>query len=147
MSLNDVVTALTSAVGILIVLGLSFINIPKINLNLWGIIGKNLTRDISSKIDLVEERVDCINKKLDKHIEEDTENKIRNTRLRILRFGSDLLNGTKPTKEHEGDTIDDITSYEEYCRTHPGFKNNKAEITIKLIKSDYEKRLISNDFN
>lgn len=147
MSLNDIVTALTSAVGVLIVLGLSFINVPKINLNLWGIIGKNLTKDLTGKLDTLEERVDNIDQKLVQHIEEDTESRIRTARVRILRFGSDILNGTKPTKEHEEDTIDDITIYEDYCRTHPGFKNNKAEITIKLIKKDYEERLLSNDFS
>ena len=147
MVLNDLIAALTSATGVLIVLALSFINIPKINLNIWNIIGNNITRDISNKIDQLEDRVDDIDKKLDNHIKDDKVDKVRQNRLRILRFGSDLLNNIKPTKEHEEDIIDGITEYEKYCIQHPEFKNNKAEITIKLIKKDYEDRLLNDDFN
>lgn len=100
-----------------------------------------------TKIDNLEDQVESIDKKLDTHIKEDEINKIKQSRLRILIFGSDILNNVKPTKEHEEDIIDIITEYEKYCLQHPNFKNNKAEITIKLIKKDYENRLLNNDFS
>ena len=115
MAFNDLIAALSSAVGVLIVLGLSFINIPKINVNIWEIIGRNFNKDVLSKIETLEDRVDKIDKKLDKHVEEDKIDRVKQARLRILRFGSDILNNIKPTKEHEEDIIDTITDYEKFC--------------------------------
>ena len=115
MILNDLIAALSSAVGVIFVLVLSFIKIPKIDLNIWGIIGKNLTKEILTKIDNLEDHIESIDKKLDTHIKEDEINKIKQSRLRILIFGSDILNNVKPTKEHEEDIIDTITEYEKYC--------------------------------
>ena len=114
---------------------------------MWGIIGKNLTKEAVSKIDNLENRIENIDQKLDSHIAEDEVDKVKQNRLRILIFGSDILNGIKPTREHEEDILDSITEYEKFCASHPDFKNNKAEITINLIKKDYENRLLSNNFS
>ena len=109
---------------------------------MWGIIGKNLTKEAVSKIDNLENRMENLDQKLDTHIKESEVYRIEQNRLRILIFGSDILNNIKPTKEHEEDILDSITEYEKFCASHPDFKNNKAEITINLIKTDYENRLL-----
>ena len=114
---------------------------------MWGIIGKNLTKEAVSKIDNLENRIENIDQKLDSHIAEDEVDKVKQNRLRILIFGSDILNGIKPTREHEEDILDSITEYEKYCISHPDFKNNKADITISFIKKDYENRLLTDNFN
>ena len=60
MDFSDLLSAVSSAVGIIFVLILSFINIPKLNINIWGIIGKNLTKEAVSKIDNLENRIEKI---------------------------------------------------------------------------------------
>ena len=60
MDFSDLLSAVSNAVGIIFVLILSFINIPKLDINIWGIIGKNLTREAISKIDNLENRIENI---------------------------------------------------------------------------------------
>lgn len=60
MGFSDLLSAVSSAIGIIFVLILSFINIPKLDINIWGIIGKNLTREAISKIDNLENRIENI---------------------------------------------------------------------------------------
>lgn len=60
MDFSDLLSAVSSAIGIIFVLILSFINIPKLDINIWGIIGKNLTREAISKIDNLENRIENI---------------------------------------------------------------------------------------
>ena len=58
MDFSDLLSAVSSSVGIIFVLILSFINIPKLDINMWGIIGKNLTKEAISKIDNLENRME-----------------------------------------------------------------------------------------
>ena len=60
MDFSDLLSAVSSAIGIIFVLILSFINIPKLDINIWGVIGKNLTREAISKIDNLENRIENI---------------------------------------------------------------------------------------
>lgn len=61
----------------------------------------------------------------------------KDARVRILRFGDELLHGTEHSKEHFDQILQDITEYDEYCREHPDFKNNMTRLTTEHIMKKY----------
>jgi hypothetical protein len=62
-------------------------------------------------------------------------------RTHILRFDDELLNDIHHSKEYFSQQLQDIDTYESYCKSHPDFKNNYAEAAITHIKSTYQKLL------
>jgi hypothetical protein len=96
--------------------------------------------------DAVWARLDKIEKRLDKMEAGDAERDAKNARIRILRFGDECQHNVRHSREHFEQVIEDVDSYETYCLEHPEFKNNKAVLTIQLIKETYQQRLLSNDF-
>ena len=66
--------------------------------------------------------------------------------MRILRFGDEIRHGQLHSAEHYNDVLQDFTEYESFCLSHPGFKNQKAQATIKLITKAYEEHMRKNDF-
>ena len=87
-----------------------------------------------------------IEKRMDKMEAEDAEREVKNARIRIIRFGDECSHDVRHSREHFEQVIEDVDSYETYCRDHPEFKNNKAVLTIKIIKETYQRRLLNNDF-
>lgn len=67
-------------------------------------------------------------------------------RYRILRFNDEILHGTKHTKEHFDQILEDITQYEKYCLENPEYENNKATLSIKNIEKVYQKCVEENVF-
>lgn len=58
-------------------------------------------------------------------------------RIRILRFGDEILHGVHHSKEHFDQVLLDITEYEQYCRDHPDFANQMTVLTQKHIMETY----------
>lgn len=67
------------------------------------------------------------------------ERRAKDARARVLRFGDELLHDVRHSKEHFDDILQDIDEYEKYCDEHPEFENDRMQITVKKIKSAYEK--------
>ena len=68
-------------------------------------------------------------------------------RQRILRFNADLMRGDNCyTHEYFVDVLRDIDEYEDFCRSHPGYKNNRAVMAIANIKRVYEQHEKDEDF-
>lgn len=71
-----------------------------------------------------------------------------NSRVRILRFGDELM--YQPEKRHSKDSFDqvlsDIDAYEHYCNSHRDFKNNQTVVTTEYIRKVYNERLEKKDF-
>lgn len=67
-------------------------------------------------------------------------------RYRILRFDDEIRHDEKHTKEHFDQILEDITKYENYCRDHKDFPNNKAVLAIKNIKDVYQRCTDENSF-
>lgn len=61
----------------------------------------------------------------------------KDARIRILRFGDEILHGVHHSKEHFDQILQDITEYEQYCRDHPDFVNNMTVLTTKHIMETY----------
>lgn len=92
------------------------------------------------------EKLESIDSRMDKMEAEDAEREAKHARIRILRFGDECSHEVRHSREHFEQVIEDVDSYETYCRDHPNFRNNKAVLTIKLIKDTYQQRLLNNDF-
>lgn len=108
------------------------IKIPKVEINVWGMIGNILNKNLDNKINKIEEL-------LTKHIEEEEFYKVTSARKRILRFNDDLLQGIEHSQEYFDDILSDIDYYEKYCNNHPNYANNKAVLSIASIKEYYGK--------
>ena len=68
------------------------------------------------------------------------------SRVRILKFNDELLEGRRHSKDSYDQAMSDITNYETYCEAHPDFKNNQTVMTIAHINSSYTERLEKHDF-
>ena len=62
-------------------------------------------------------------------------------RTHILRFDDELINGIDHSKEYFSQQLQDIDTYEAYCKLHPDFKNNYAVIASEHIKKVYTELL------
>lgn len=96
--------------------------------------------------DAILAKLDKIEKRMDRMEVEDAEREAKHARIRILRFGDECSHNVLHSREHFEQLIEDVDAYETYCAEHPDFKNNKAAMTIKLIKDTYQRRLKTNDF-
>ncbi|MBP5475036.1 MAG: hypothetical protein J6X83_02090 [Methanomicrobium sp.] len=68
------------------------------------------------------------------------------SRVRILRFNDELLEGRRHSKDSFDQCMSDITIYETYCQSHPKFRNNQTAMTIEHINRNYAERLEKHDF-
>lgn len=137
------------AIGVLIILA-GMIKIPKIELNIWNLIGRTVGRsinkemmdqvnDLQSEIKGIKNEVDALKK--DEELE-----RVRMARQRILRFNDEILFGKRHSKEHFDEILSDIDVYEDYCRTHEDYENNKAVLAIATIREVYKDCLKTHDF-
>lgn len=110
----------------------TLIKIPKLELNVWGLIGRAMNKELNTKLDMILHQQSKTAEKLDEHIAMDDERYAVDCRARILRFNDEILHGQKHTKEHFDQTLSDITTYNSYCDAHKDFKN---QITIHATEN------------
>ena len=129
-------------IGLLIILA-GMIKIPKLELNIWNLIGRSIGRSINKE---VMDKVDNLSRKVDE-IEKNAElERVRDSRQRILRFNDEILCGQMHSKEHFDEILEDITVYEHYCEDHKEYANNKAVLAIATIKKTYDKCMENHNF-
>lgn len=125
MTLNEI---LVDSGGILLVL-LTLVEIAPVKINPWQTIatgmGHAMCRDIIERID---------------------ENDARNARYRIIRFNDEIRHDQKHTEEHFNQILDDIRTYELYCKEHPNFPNEKAQHSVANIRKIYDKCYAEDSF-
>jgi hypothetical protein len=122
---------------------MTFVEIAPIKVNPWSTIVKWIGRGINAEV-LAE--VKSTRARLDKHIQADDERNADDRRTRILRFNNELIRDIPHTREDFIDVLADIDVYEEYCRKHPDYKNNRAVHAIANIGRVYDERLAKHDF-
>lgn len=89
----------------------------------------------------------CVKTSLSKIDRVDDERDANLHRQRILRFNADLMKGDDCyTHEYFVDVLHDIDEYEDFCESHPGYKNNRAVMAIANIKRVYEQHEKDEDF-
>lgn len=129
-------------IGLLIIL-MGMIKIPKLELNIWNLIGRTIGRSINGE---VLEQVSKLSQEVDILKKEEELERARQARQRILRFNDEILFEKRHSKEHFDEILDDIDTYEEYCRTHEDYENNKAVLAIATIREVYKDCLKTHDF-
>ena len=87
-----------------------------------------------------------ITAKLEAHIAMDDRRTTDAHRARILHFNNELLRNIPHTKEEFIEVLAEIDAYEDYCREHDDYKNNRATLAIENIKENYRERLKKHDF-
>lgn len=119
------------------------LQIAPIKVDPWSWIARKLGRAINGevieKVESIEGDVRRIERKQD-------EQQAVMARVRILRFGDELLLDVPHSKEHFDQTMVDIKTYETYCQENPDFENNVTACTIQNIKDCYMERLKKRDF-
>lgn len=132
----------TGAIGILVILA-GMIKIPKLEINIWNLIGRAIGRSINRE---VMDRVNALAKEVDELKKDEELERVRFARQRILRFNDEILFEKRHSKEHFDEILDDITLYENYCADHEDYENNKAVLAIGTIKEVYKECLKTHDF-
>lgn len=115
--------------------GTTLVQIAPIKVNPWTWVAKAIGRAINAE---VIQKVDKLEGDLRNLKEHSEEHEAKSCRIRILRFGDEILHGVHHSKEHFDQILLDITDYENYCKDHPRFKNNMTAITTSVIMSTYQ---------
>ena len=126
-----------------LILGGAIIQISPIKFDPYTWLAKKIGHAINQEL---LEKIEEIEKKLTKHIEEDELEDVRATRQRILEFDTECCRGEKHTKEHFDEILRDVDVYVKYCKAHEDYLNSKADIACKHIKEVYESCVRENSF-
>lgn len=141
MSLQDLELYIGSGGGLVIIV-MTMVQIMPIKINPWTYLarkfGKAINGDFVDKIDKLDSKIDRLEDNIEKLRSECDEREATLCRNHILRFGDEILHGTKHSYEHFQNILLDIDTYENYCSTHPLYVNNLAVVTIDLIKKTYK---------
>lgn len=100
---------------------------------------KATNKDLMKKLDDLSDKVDKIDYKVD-------QNEAVSCRARLLRFNKELIRKERHTQEEFDQCLEDCDKYEKFCAAHPGFKNNKAALSIENIKGCYKRCQAEGDF-
>ena len=86
MNLTDLIKILqdNNLIHFVVIIAVCFIKIPKIELNIWGIIGKSINKDITSKVNNLNSEVSELKNDFEVHA-------VNSCRERILRFNSEIM--------------------------------------------------------
>ena len=137
----NVKTGVSVGAAIVVIL-MTLIQIAPIKLNPWDKIltwlGNHMNADIVKRVDVIEA-------KLDEHIKESSDERIRKVRADILCFGNSCMNGRKHTKEEFEFVISECDQYEKYIEKTKS-KNGVATTAISEIRRLYKKGIHDNSF-
>lgn len=122
---------------------LTLVQLAPVKLNPWSAMARAVGKAINSEI---EKELSDIKTHLTAHIECDDRRAADGHRARILHFNNELLRSIEHTKEEFVEVLAEIDAYEEYCREHPDYPNNRAVLAVKNIQSSYMARLQKHDF-
>ena len=121
--------------GLLLVL-MTLMQIAPVKINPWSWLARAIGRAVNAEVI----------KKLDDHITMDDRRTTDGHRARILHFNNELLRDIGHTQEEFFEVLAEIDAYEDYCREHPEYPNNRAVLAIENIQEVYKERLKKHDF-
>lgn len=123
--------------------GMTLVQWLPIKIDPWTWLARKIGRAINGE---VMERMEKLEKTVEANQAVADERDAKATRIRILRFGDEILHGQEHSKEHFDQILLDITEYQQYCKDHPDFKNNMTEMTTHKILETYAKVWDKRDF-
>jgi len=102
----------------------------------WGFVKVLVSREDGKDMELhgIKKAIEVLSDKVDR-------NQAILARTHILRFDDELINGIEHSKEYFSQQMQDIDTYEAYCKAHPDFRNNYAVIASEHIKKTYAELL------
>lgn len=128
---------------ILIVLAaMTLVQVTPIKLNPWSALFKWFGKQINKE---VIEKIDTIEKRLDKHIKDSEDSELNTRRTEILDFSSSVIRGVNYHKEKFDFMIKECDSYEKYCSDNK-VVNGVAAASIAEIRRIYQEHLRNDDF-
>lgn len=139
-----------------LVVFMTLVQIAPLKINPWSAIrkvfatigralGKALNGAVIEKLDKMEEAQAETRRLLDEHIRVDDERNADLHRTYILRFNMELRRGIQHTDEDFNEILYNIKCYEQYCKDHPEYQNNRAVHAIKHIENVYDERMDRTD--
>lgn len=126
-----------------LVILLTLVQIAPIKINPWTWLGRLIGRAINGE---VLEKVETLTQDVRDNKADDDDKWATLSRSHILAFGDEIRLGIAHSKERFDQILLDISNYEQYCDEHPNYHNDKAPVTIDLIKRTYQKCLEENKF-
>lgn len=129
---------------------LSLVEVSPIKINPWSGLAKWLGRGINGEVLSIMQTIQTAQKAqadaLAAHIKADDERNADTLRMRVLHFNNELLRGDRHTREDFIEILAVIDAYEQYCKNHPNYRNNRASHAIFNIGRVYDERLKLRDF-
>lgn len=99
---------------------------------IWGLIQFLINRK-----DKTAEKLDKIINAIKEVSERVDANSATLARTHILRFDDELINGIHHSREYFQQTLEDVDTYENYCNSHPEYRNNTCVLAIEHIRRVY----------
>ena len=113
---------------------------------LFGFIGSKFNAETINKVSEMEKRMSKLEHTCTDISDTCKEQNAIACRIRILRFGDELRRGSNHSLESYNQIFEDIKNYENYCRVHPDFKNNKTVMTTNKIEEAYAEHMDHDNF-
>lgn len=140
---------LTNGGGALAVL-LTVVQLSPLKINPWSAfakwLGRALNADVMTELKTMRDDQKKTRAALDEHIRVDDERNADSHRAAILHFNNELLRDIPHSQEDFIEVLAEIDAYEDYCRAHEDYKNNRAVHAIANINRVYDDRLEKHDF-
>ena len=151
MDLLDIFNKVANiGIPVVLIILLGMIKIPKLEINIWKwlgkAIGKAINADVMTKIGNIEKKVDTLEKNDETQTRTYNEDKATSARRRIIQFADEIRRKIDHSQEGFNIVLNDIKMYTNYCDTHPGFKNDQAKVSIRIIEDVYAECLKENKF-
>lgn len=136
--------------GSILLILITLIQISPIKINPWSwianLLGRALNAEVLAKLEAIEKKQKETEEKLDRHTHVDDDREATRIRESILRFNVEIIRDIKHTREDFIEILSKIDDYEDYCREHADYPNNRCDSAIKNIKRVYSERLVKHDF-
>lgn len=152
MSLHDILTGGGAVIALLSVIQLSPIKINPWSA-LWRLlcrgfsaVGRALNAEVLAELEVLKRGQKENREHLEEHIRIADERRADDHRAAILHFNVELIQGLPHTREDYIEILTDIDKYEDYCKLHPRYENNRAVCAIQNIKRVYAQRMEKHDF-
>lgn len=109
---------------------------------------KNELKEIKESLEKLAKKddVDRLAGKVDAMEQRINENTATNARVRLLRFSDELMQNVWHSKDSFDQAIIDCDFYEDYCASHPGYKNSITGAAVEYIRKTYQKCIEEHSF-
>ena len=103
-------------------------------------------KEIKKGYDSQQKDIDGLKASIEDMRSEEATKDAQAARRRILRFNDELLRDVDHSKEYFDDILEDVKTYDMYCKSDPDFQNGKTVMAEKNIKRCYENCMQKHSF-